>query len=427
VTDGLVTVTLDFGAAPFVGNARWLQITAGGNVLSPRQRLNATPYALHAMSGGTTIWQLNGSNAYYNAGRVGIGTMSPAATIDVINGGSVPAVQGRSPWIGVFGSHNVSTGTFPGVWGETESNASEANGVRGIVVSTSPGTNSSGVRGINNGTGASGIGVYGSHAGSGWGVYGIATTGTGVRGQGLVNGVHGICTSTNGNGVLGVNNAASGGGAGVRGESSSFGGGGVAGFANSGTGVYGQALNNNTWAIYGSNGGSNSIGYAGYFNGRAHVAGTLSKSSGSFKIDHPLDPENKFLYHSFVESPDMMNIYNGIVVTDSSGYAMVEMPEWFDALNRDFRYQLTVMYEFAQAIIAQEMQSNQFMIRTDKPNVTVSWQVTGIRQDAYAEAHRIEVEVEKAEHERNRFLHPELYNRPATEAIGYNPLFQVNQ
>ena len=67
-------------------------------------------------------------------------------------------------------------------------------------------------------------------------------------------------------------------------------------------------------------------------NGNVSVTGTLSKGSGSFKIDHPLDPKNKYLYHSFVESPDMMNIYNGNITTDANGFATVEMPDWFEAL-----------------------------------------------------------------------------------------------
>ncbi|MGH9844628.1 MAG: hypothetical protein ACREEM_38400 [Blastocatellia bacterium] len=71
------------------------------------------------------------------------------------------------------------------------------------------------------------------------------------------------------------------------------------------------------------------------------MVGTLSKGGGSFKIDHPLDPENKYLYHSFVESPDMMNIYNGVVTLDETGQAEVELPDYFSALNRDFRYQFT--------------------------------------------------------------------------------------
>ena len=87
-------------------------------------------------------------------------------------------------------------------------------------------------------------------------------------------------------------------------------------------------------------------------SGNVDILGTLSKGGGSFKIDHPLDPANKYLYHSFVESPDMMNIYNGNITTDASGEAVVELPEWFETLNRDFRYQLTVIGQFAQAIVA---------------------------------------------------------------------------
>lgn len=115
------------------------------------------------------------------------------------------------------------------------------------------------------------------------------------------------------------------------------------------------------------------------FSGNVSIGGSLSKGSGSFKIDHPLDPANKYLYHSFVESPDMMNVYNGNVVTDKIGKATVVLPEYFEALNRDFRYQLTVVGQFAQAIVAKKVDHNRFVIRTSKPNVEVSWQVTGIR------------------------------------------------
>jgi len=130
-------------------------------------------------------------------------------------------------------------------------------------------------------------------------------------------------------------------------------------------------------------------GLAGYFGGPVNVNGNLAKAGGSFVIDHPTDPANKYLYHSFVESPDMKNIYDGNVVTDGSGPAVVKMPDWFEALNRDFRYQLTVIGQFAQAIVASKIANGQFAIKTDKPGVEVSWQVTGIRQDAWANAHRV--------------------------------------
>jgi hypothetical protein len=147
--------------------------------------------------------------------------------------------------------------------------------------------------------------------------------------------------------------------------------------------------------------------------GDVTISGNVSKGGGSFKIDHPLDPENKYLYHSFVESPDMMNIYNGNVTTDKRGLAIVTLPEYFEALNRDFRYQLTVIGQFAQAIVAREVKDKQFTIKTSTPNVKVSWQVTGIRQDAYANKHRIPVEEEKKGSERGTYLYPEAFNKSA--------------
>lgn len=149
-------------------------------------------------------------------------------------------------------------------------------------------------------------------------------------------------------------------------------------------------------------------------NGNLTVTGTIAKGAGSFKIDHPLDPANSYLSHSFVESPDMMNIYNGNVTTDKAGIATVTLPTYFEALNRDFRYQLTVMGQFSQAIVDQEIRDNQFTIRTDHPFVRVSWQVTGVRHDAYAEAHRIPVEQSKPASERGRYLHPELFRAPSS-------------
>ncbi|MGA8150995.1 MAG: hypothetical protein WB952_08605 [Terriglobales bacterium] len=144
-------------------------------------------------------------------------------------------------------------------------------------------------------------------------------------------------------------------------------------------------------------------------NGSLNVKGALSKGSGSFKIDHPLDPLNKYLYHSFVESPDMMNVYNGNVTTDRHGLANVVLPDYFEALNRDFRYQLTVIGQFAQVIVARKIRNNRFVIKTNRPRVEVSWQVTGIRQDPYANAHRIPVEEEKPEEVRGHYLHPDAY------------------
>jgi hypothetical protein len=154
-------------------------------------------------------------------------------------------------------------------------------------------------------------------------------------------------------------------------------------------------------------------------NGNVAIAGSLSKGSGTFKIDHPQDPENKYLYHSFVESPDMMNVYNGNITTNVDGSATVELPAYFESLNKDFRYQLTVIGAFAQAIIATEVKDNKFVIKTDKPNVKVSWQVTGIRKDPYAEQNRVVPEVEKPANEKGKFLHPEAYGLPLDRSVNH--------
>ena len=291
--------------------------------------------------------------------------------------------------------------------------------------------------------GGGGAGVFGQNTGGGIGVRGFAGfevgSGQGVLGESLgtlnsanglgPDGVDGIAHSTLGSGVGGFNDADGFGvlgrstrGQGVWGESfgnqnasDGFGPDGVDGIshsdAGSGVGAVNTAGGDGLFA-------QTQSGFAGFFLGDVAVHGNLSKSGGSFKIDHPLDPSNKYLYHSFVESPDMMNIYNGNVTTDAQGRAMVQMPEWFESLNRDFRYQLTVIGQFAQAIVASEMANHSFTIQTDKPNVKVSWQVTGIRQDAWANAHRIPVEQLKSEKERGLYLHPELFGAPLEKSIG---------
>ena len=150
------------------------------------------------------------------------------------------------------------------------------------------------------------------------------------------------------------------------------------------------------------------------------VTGTVTKSAGSFKIDHPLAPASKYLSHSFVESPDMMNVYNGNVTTDAKGFATVKLPRYFQALNRDFRYQLTVIGkpgQFVEAMVVKEIANNRFTIQSEKPGTKVSWQVTGIRKDRYANANRIQVEEEKPANAQGKYLHPELYGKPRLASV----------
>jgi hypothetical protein len=159
-------------------------------------------------------------------------------------------------------------------------------------------------------------------------------------------------------------------------------------------------------------------GLAASFQGNVQITGTLTKGGGSFKIDDPIDPANKYLSHSFVESPDMMNIYNGIATLDAHGSAVITMPDWFDALNRDFRYQLTAIGAPAPKLyIAEKMHGNQFRIAGGKKGQEVSWTVTGVRQDAWANAHRIPTEEVKPPSEQGRYLHPELFGEGPDKSV----------
>jgi len=160
-------------------------------------------------------------------------------------------------------------------------------------------------------------------------------------------------------------------------------------------------------------------------NGQINAIGTIHSNTSitapvkSFKIDDPLAPADKWLYHTSVESPDMLNFYNGVVVLDARGQAWVLMPDWFQALNRDFRYQLTAVGKPAPNLyVAREIKDNRFKISGGRPHGRISWQVTGIRHDAYANAHRTPVEQEKSPAERGKYMYPEGFGHPEGEAIG---------
>jgi hypothetical protein len=135
---------------------------------------------------------------------------------------------------------------------------------------------------------------------------------------------------------------------------------GVAGFqSGQGIGVYGEAPNG--FGLSGFSPGN----WSGYFQGSVNVVGTLFKSSGAFRIDNPLDPAHSYLQHSFVESPDMKNVYDGTVSTNGKGFATVKLPAYFQALNKDFRYQLTIVGTRGwRARVVKEIANNRFTIQT---------------------------------------------------------------
>jgi trimeric autotransporter adhesin len=163
--------------------------------------------------------------------------------------------------------------------------------------------------------------------------------------------------------------------------------------------------------------GAGVSGAAGEFFGDVFVEGKVSSDAVNFRIDHPADPANQYLEHAAVGSSELMNLYTGNVTTNANGEAKVELPAWFETLNADFRYQLTVIGQFAQAIVSREISGHEFAIRTTVPNVKVSWLVTAIRHDAYATANPLVVEKKKDARERGFYLHPELYGAPRTKGI----------
>ena len=173
------------------------------------------------------------------------------------------------------------------------------------------------------------------------------------------------------------------------------------------------------------------LGHAAVINGRVftgelHVSGDLTVLTGTFsvlsgtknfKIDHPLDPENKYLVHASVESSEVLNIYSGNVTTNAQGEATVMLPEWFEALNRDLRYQLTVIGTFAQAMVAEKVKQNRFTIRTSAPNIEVSWQVTGVRSDRAMQKRPFKADEFKPENERGTYLDPEAFDKPEERGL----------
>lgn len=368
----------------------------------------------------------------------GVNGQSSSPQGNGVNGVNMAATGGNG---GTFTS-NATSGGGNGVYGQTSSTG--GNGMFGTNLATSGfavGVNGqtaspqgTGVNGLNTATTGGNGGNFTSNATSGYanGVYGqsSSTNGNGVAGNatatsGFAIGVSGATNSPNGAGVFGLNNAASG-GFGLDGQAGANG---IAMYAVNQTcgssgctlvaGTAGEFVTGAGGLVIQGFGGAygNQVfhvdsGGNGFFKGNLTVNGTVSKGGGSFKIDHPLDPENKYLSHSFVESPDMKDVYDGVVRLDARGEAWVNLPDYFEALNGDFRYQLTAIGAPAPRLyVAREVSANRFKIAGGRPGGKVSWQVTGTRHDAYANAHRIPVSEDKPASEQGRYLHPDAYGQ----------------
>ncbi len=465
VSNGLFTVELNYPASVWTGANRWLEIQVGSTTLSPRVKITRTPYAIYSANtrglnvdtnlnvgltnirrfiglnpsdsfsydgkamghyavgwfddswngGGATAWFsgyagiklfTNGTPrlAITNVGDVGIGTLSPIYRLHV---------ETNTGQRAIFGNHTATTFEAYGVFGQSAS--TDGRGVLGLATATTGTTY--GVIGQSNST--VGTGVYGlatASTGVTYGVYGrsFSTTGRGVYGEaiattGTTYGVIGQSFSAVGTGVYGLATASTGVTYGVYGRS----------FSTTGRGVYGEAIAT-TGTTYGVIGQSNSTaGYGVYSVGRFAASGTKS-----FQIDHPLRPETHYLNHFCAEAPEPLNAYSGNVVTDAQGYATVRLPDYFEAINRDFRYQLTVIDssdDFVLAKVVREIQNNRFVIRTNKPFVKVSWEVKAVRNDRWVQEYGYQTEQEKEDEIKGKYLHPELYGQPKERGIHYHP------
>ena len=230
-----------------------------------------------------------------------------------------------------------------------------------------------------------------------------ASAGVAGLGQSAGNGVFGQGGPTNGIGVVGFGAGST--GAGIQGLGPSGLGGHGDGLQGFGTGATGHGL----VAVSPASEGFGTGTIAAAFLGDVTVAGTLTASDKHFRIDDPLDPAHKYLVHAAIEAPAMETFYDGIVTTDVHGIGVVTLPRYFEALNTDFKYQLTVIGTFAQAIVKKEIENNRFVVATNQPNVRVSWQVTAVRKDPYARAHPLVVEQPKTGSDLGRYLFPQGY------------------
>jgi hypothetical protein len=136
-----------------------------------------------------------------------------------------------------------------------------------------------------------------------------------------------------------------------------------------------------------------------------------------------LNKERRSEHLSFVESSEMKNVYDGVAQLDEDGTATEDLPEWFEALNEDFRYQLTAVGGVAPNLhVVEEISENRSRIAGGEEGMKVCWQVTGSRKDVWAAANSLEVEEAKPPEERGRYLHPELYNAPEEQKISLVPM-----
>jgi hypothetical protein len=154
--------------------------------------------------------------------------------------------------------------------------------------------------------------------------------------------------------------------------------------------------------------------------GDVEVFGSVWMANGIQKIDHPAHPGNEYLYHSYITSDEMARVYNGTATANASGEAVVQLPDWFEGVNGNFRYQLTPIGGPAPDLhIKTEIAGGTFTIAGAKPSQKVSWQVVGTRKDVWANEHRVPTVQKKPKEERGTYLFPRGFGQPETKRLNY--------
>ncbi len=462
-------------AFPAAGLAVVTSIAAGeGIALSPNPLTSTGTVSLAlplALSDPLSGYFLSLRNSTYNSAGYAAGPAAGIAGTSSVKGGEGVYGGGTNSSVNTTGVFGWGTGNASGVY--AKGGASNGPGLTALGQGTGPGVigtgGSNGDGGSFTGAGTNGVGVYG--LGPADGVYGVSNN---------TDGVHGMTTANSYSGMYGVDNSPSGGngawfqsehgngiqayagtgpldkpggiglttiggaggppspcncagttgGTGIKVQGGQggpppdggFPGNGGAGIeATAGPGVAGTTTHDGDAALLHGNvavtrAPDNSGGNLGVI-GNLKVLGTKN-----FMIDDPLDPANKVLVHAADESPQAENVYNGNATTDTRGYATVSMPRYFDAENTDPRYQLTVIGSFAEAIVWRKEEHNRFVVRTNKPLVEVSWQVSALRNDpTIRRLQQGPAEQPKPASERGRYLDPTAYGMPASLGIAQIP------
>ncbi len=457
VTKGLFTTELEYY---FGGAQRWLEIgvscphsvSPSYTTLTPRQKITGAPYAIGLMPGaGSSYYSSTGASRTH----MEVAQESSAIVVDAYAAGTL----GIDSWAWESGGKAVYGRALKsdGYGGYFENTASTGEGGPAVVglsfgastAATHPGgayyraggefAGANGLIGAGTGT-ASSFGVIGLADGAyGSGVYGASQSTSGTN-----HGVYGSAASTNGYGGYFYNSSGSGSNRGVA----------VAGFSGSGssawvhpggeylkaagefagpTGILAAATTDSTggdavhglansgdgtWAIRGTKSGGGN--YAGYFSGNVGVSGNFSAGGfKSFRIDDPRDPENKYLYHYAMESPSVQNNYNGTVVLDAHGGAVVQLPDYFSLINTgEFSYQLTTIgAAMPNLYVAEEIRDNTFKIAGGVAGKKVSWMVIAQRNDAWMRDHPATDVVDKPADEQGSYVYPAGFGRSANSSL----------